>query len=60
MRVRTTSSSVAPACASADAMFAIACFACAYASPAPTMPPLPSVAVVPDTKTRSPTTTARE
>src|SRR5215218_929517 len=33
---------------------------CAYGSPTPTKPPLPSVAVVPDTYTKGPRRTARE
>ena len=60
MRVRTTSPRQAPAAASARSMLAIACRACAYASPLPTIAPSAPVAVVPDTNTWLPMRTARE
>src|SRR2546422_676597 len=49
MRVRTTCSSAAPARPSAASMFLRVCTVWAYGSPAPTMRPSASVAVVPET-----------
>src|SRR4029077_3053768 len=60
MRVRTTSASEAPACASARSMFLSAWTACTCASPMPTIRPSGPVAVVPDTWMVDPTRTPRE
>src|SRR5437773_2044310 len=60
MRVRTTCSSPAPARPSAASMFFRVCTVWAYGSPAPTMRPSASVAVVPETCTNGPMRTARE
>src|SRR6266700_2675944 len=60
MRVRTTSFNDAPALISADSMFLRICTVCWYGSPTPTIFPIASVAVVPETWTILPTRTARE
>src|SRR5436309_1186569 len=59
LRVRTPSPKAAPACSGARPMLRSAWTAWAYGSPAPTILPLASVAVVPDTWTTRPTRTAR-
>lgn len=60
VRVRTTSSSRAPTCASAASRFVRVWRAWTYGSPGPAIAPSGSVAVQPETQTSDPARTTRE